>query len=145
MSLKSALTNNLGQKLFSLGLATLVWFAVHVTVPDEPQFPGLATPFTQQTRGDYQLPITILNSANNTRAFNLSQNMADVVVNGDANRIKQLDPSTIRVFVDVSQVTTQSMVAIEVDPPANITFKEVYPTEIEVIPLTVSTNSAPSD
>ena len=144
MSFRDSILNNAGQKIFSLGLATLVWFAIHVAAPDEPEFPVLPT-FRTQSRGDARRPVTIMNSAKNPRAFSLSLDMVDVVVSGDAKKIKELDPASIRVFVDVSKVTTKTSVPVEVSPPANITFEEVYPVEIIVTPLPVDTNTVPTD
>ena len=142
MSFKESILNNPGQKLFSLLLATLLWYAISITAPEELQLRGLPT-FRQQERGDYQRPISIMNSANNRLAFSLSSDMADIVLIGDANKIKQLDPESIRVFVDVSQVTTQTIVDVVVSPPPHFTLEEVYPPQIEITPLAVATNTPP--
>jgi len=143
MSFRDAILNNAWQKIISFSLAVLLWFAIDSTTPENQTDFGLPT-FTALRpleRGDYRRPITVMNSAANTRAFEVVPNQVDVVVRGDPNKIKNLEPSSIRVFVDVSSVTTNSTVPVEVSPPANVTFEQVSPTHVSVTPLTVNTNA----
>ncbi len=67
MSLRDFILNNFWQKIFSLVLAMLIWFAIDSNLEKKTIFPH--NPLRPTHTRDFRRPIKILTSANNTARF----------------------------------------------------------------------------
>src|SRR5436309_15362084 len=90
MGLRDYVFNNLGRKLVSLCLATLIWFNVWSVDRKEPRLLEsafgslLPKPVTELVTGEFaQIPITIVSLAQDKLAFRLDAWQANVVVKGE--------------------------------------------------------------
>ncbi len=113
-------------KLFSLGLAILIWVTVTFASQREP---GTAP------RIFSDLPVTVVSSSEDVRGFKVSPNVVEVTVRGDAEALQNLQSKDIRVSVDLTGVAAARDLRepVEVSVPAGITVMRVTPEEVQVI------------
>ena len=113
-------------KLFSLGLAVVVWLIVTFASQKE----AGASP-----RIFYNLPVTVLSSVEDVRNFKVSPGEVIVTVHGDAKAVQNLQSRDIRAMVDLTGVTAASDLRkrIEVSVPPGVTCMRVIPDEARVI------------
>ena len=113
-------------KLFSLGLAVVVWLIVTFASQKEA---GI-TP-----RVFYNLPVIVLSSAEDVRNFKVSPSEVIVTVQADAKAVQNLQTKDIRATVDLTGVAVARDLhkRVEVSVPAGVTCMRVAPEEVQVI------------
>jgi hypothetical protein len=113
-------------KLFSLALAVVVWLIVTFAS----QKGAGTTP-----RVFYNLPVTVLSSAEDVRNFKVNPNEVIVTVQGDAKTLQNLQSKDIRAMVDLTGVAAARELhkRVEVSAPAGVTCLRVAPEEVQVI------------
>ena len=113
-------------KLFSLALAVVVWLIVTFAS----QKGAGTTP-----RVFYDLPVTVLSSAEDVRNFKFSPNQVIVTVQGDAKAVQNLQSQDIRATVDLTGVAAARDLhkRIEVSVPAGVACMRVAPEEVQVV------------
>ena len=113
-------------KLFSLGLAVVVWLIVTFASQKE----AGTTP-----RVFYNLPVIVLSSAEDVRNFKVSPNEVIVTVQADAKAVQNLQSKDIRATVDLTGVAVAHDLhkRVEVSLPPGVTCMRVAPEEVQVI------------
>ena len=113
-------------KLFSLALGVVVWLIVTFASQKE----AGTTP-----RVFYNLPVTILSSAEDVRSFKVSPDEVIVTIQGDAKTVQNLQSKDIRAIVDLTGVAVARDLRkrVEVSVPAGVTHLRVAPEEVQVI------------
>lgn len=126
MAWRDEMFHNPGLKLFSIGLACLVWFAVH----ERNATPVAAISTGPVVSKDYvRLPITVLQPAGESRSFRIQPAFVSVRVSGDQSVLQELRGSDLDVFVNLSDagdrvVTTRR---VRVLAPAGVTVRTIEP------------------
>ena len=120
-------------KLFSLGLATLIWFTINIAIQNQ----GVSSiPLTNLARRTFpNVPVTVLTSAEDPRTFRVNPQEVDVTVEGEARVVKSLYNRDIRVMVDLTGIEAahDMRTRIEVSTPAGITHATASPDQVQVI------------
>lgn len=122
-------------KLFSLGLAILIW---EIIAPAAYK-PGLAVERpggrTSEIQTNYTIPVLVMSSAADVRSFKVDPSEVEVKVRGDVRKLRELQAKDIRALVDLTGIESARdfRKQIEVTTPAGITFLNVVPDEVEVI------------
>ncbi len=113
-------------KVFSLALAVVVWLIV--TFASQRQVGTTPRIF-------YDLPVTVLSSAEDVRNFKVSPNKVILTVEGEAKTVQNLQSKDIRAMVDLTGVGTARDLRkrIEVSLPAGVTCMRVAPEDVQVI------------
>ena len=113
-------------KLFSLGLAILIWLTVTFVSQKEP---GTAP------RVFSDVPVTVVSSTDDVRAFKVSPSVVDITVRGDADALQNLRSKDIRALVDLTGVAAARDLRkpVTVSVPAGITFMGARPQEVQVV------------
>jgi YbbR domain-containing protein len=113
-------------KLFSLVLAILIWITVTFVSQREP---GTAP------RVFSNVPVTVVSSTDDVRAFKVNPSVVDVTLRGDADSLQNLRSKDIRVLVDLTGVAAARDLhePVAVSVPAGITFMGAMPREVQVI------------
>jgi YbbR domain-containing protein len=112
-------------KLFSLGLAVVVWLIVTFASHKE----SGTTP-----RIFYNLPVTVLSSAADVRKVKVSPSEVIVTVQGGPKTLEHLESTDVRAIVDLTGVPVAPSLRqrIEVAVPPGVTFMRVLPEEVRV-------------
>lgn len=101
MSTRDAILQNFWLKLFSLVLATMIWFAIFGAQNNlRPDRPVLGT----VTRKFERVPITVMKSAADLRAFRVEPGTVEVTVSGPLAKVQALTPSQLEVFISLTDV-----------------------------------------
>ena len=120
-------------KLFSLGLAALIWFTINIAIQNQ----GVSSiPLGNLARRTFpNVPVTVLTYAEDPRAFRVNPQQVDVTVEGEAQVVKSLYNRDIRVMVDLTGIEAAHDIRtrIEVSTPAGITRSTASPNEVQVI------------
>ena len=148
MRLRDYVLNNLGRKLVSLCLASLIWFTVSSADRKEPRLLEsaleslLPKPVTELVPGEFaQIPIAVLILAQDTRAFRLEPRRAKVIVSGERGLLRRLTAKDIQVVVDLSELanakktdanTNLIIRPVRVRSPEGITVLSVEPANVQV-------------
>src|SRR5438876_3985459 len=106
MGLRDYLLKNLGRKLVSLCLASLIWFTVSSADRKEPRLLEssfeslLPKPVSELVPGEFaQVPIAVVSLAQDTRAFRLEPRQAKVIVSGERGLLRHLTAKDVHVIV----------------------------------------------
>src|SRR6059036_2768820 len=100
MALRDYVLNNLGRKLVSLCLASLIWFNVYSVNQKEAKLP-----VTERVTGEFtQIPIAVVSLAQDTRAFRLDARQAKVIVSGERGLLIRLTAKDIQAVVDLTDL-----------------------------------------
>jgi len=130
MALREIVMNNLGWKLASLVMASLIWFSINTAIEDGT---SPRTVFPGKTR-TFALPITVRTKATDSRSFIVRPNSVKVKVRGYPDEIDALQTSDLQAFVDLMDV--QEAVGLSkkifVHTPGSVTLESVVPDEVSV-------------
>jgi len=151
MGLRDYVFNNLGRKLVSLCLASLIWFNVWSVDRKEPRL--LESPFgsllskqgAELVTGEFaQIPIAIVTLAQDTRAFRLDARQAKVILRGERGLLIRLTAKDIQVVVDLTDLANAKKTdansnlilrPVRVRSPEGITVVKVEPSHVQVEPI----------
>jgi YbbR domain-containing protein len=121
-------------KLFSLGLAGLIWFTIDTMRGSNAPVPSLSlAPLEKRTL--YNLPVVIMSSAEDVRRFGVEPSQIDVTVQGDRKLVQNLKGNDVRVMVDLTGVEERPGLRkrVEISIPAGLSHVSVNPSEVLVI------------
>ena len=117
-------------KLFSLGLAVLIWFTVHFASQREVS----PVTFSANERKFVNLPVMVVFAAEDVRTFKVNPSQVDVTVQGDVKLLKNLQGKDFRVMVDLTGIEAAHLrKRVEVTPPPGVVHAHASPPEVEVI------------
>jgi len=126
MSWRDFILNRFWLKLFSLAMASLLWFAIQSNQYAERP---------SETR-DFRRPVAIPTSASKRRVFKLEPNEVDVRVGGRPELLKKLHPEDIHVHVKFTDAPNpQGSFPVEVSVPREVTLQWVWPSHVHVEPV----------
>jgi hypothetical protein len=96
---------NFWLKVFSLLLATTMWYVLHPTTNADGEPSSLQTLFrpVQATR-DFRCPVTLLEASSEKRSFEVEPTFVMVKVAGESAAVRLLDPVDVQAYVNVSTV-----------------------------------------
>lgn len=125
-------------KLFSLALASLIYFVVNIAIKKDIS-PGTSlslAPSEQMILRD--LPIVVLSSSDDQRPVNINPKVALVKLQGDPANLRNLRRQDVRVMVDLTEPAALrgSRQRIEVSAPAGISHLQVDPEEVQISTVT---------
>jgi hypothetical protein len=131
-------------KLFSVVLAILIWMTVWLFAIRKDVSPAAALSNTSlEERIFYSIPVLVMSAAADVRDFKVSPGEVAIKVRGDAKKLLELekklrdDPQAkdIRALVDLTGIESARGLRkkIVVTTPADITFEQADPDEVEII------------
>ncbi len=127
--LKHLFTHNRWQKIFSLLLASLIWFAVHSGIALNGPGPELGT----EERTFDGLPITVLTPAADLGHYEVSPATVSVKLRGDPTALVKARPQDLEVYVNLVEASESRMTrSIHVYAPADTQVLSVTPAEVQI-------------
>lgn len=129
------ISNNFWLKLFSLVLATLIWFVISSNFPSADTRLEIG-PFRPNAARDFRRPVVVMLSANNVQAFRVDPTEVSVKVLGDQTVLDKLRPEDIEVLVNLQNAKTlqEGSFRVEVSAPREVTIQQVWPAHVYVKP-----------
>ena len=127
--LKHLFTHNRWQKIFSLLLAYLIWFAVHSGLALNGPAPELGS----EVRTFDNLPITVLTPAADLGHYEVSPARVSVVLRGDSAALVRARPQDLEVYVNLVEASESRMTRrIHIYAPADTQVLSVTPAEVQI-------------
>ena len=101
----SRLLHNFWLKIFSLGLAMIIWATVHVGITRDLSLtnPNVAHPF----RTGIPLPVSIITQPGDARVFKISPKLATATIVGEESIVRRMSGKDIKVYVDLTDFTSK--------------------------------------
>ncbi len=133
MPLRAFIQHNFWLKLFSLMLATLIWFAIHFGIENNFRVPQ--NPITNPTTKDFlRLPVRILTQPGDARIFKVDPKEVEVSITGEEAILRDITPKSISVFVDLTNVhaSRETNQQIRLDIPSGVTVIHVSPRAVNI-------------
>lgn len=129
------ISNNFWLKLFSLVLATLIWFVISSNFPSAETRVDLA-PFRPNASRDFRRPVVVMMSANNVQPVRVDPTEVSVKVLGEQSVLDKLRPEDIEVYVNLQNAPNmkEGSFRVEVGAPREITIQQVWPAHVYVKP-----------
>ena len=131
-SLRHLILHNFWLKLFSLGLASLIWLAVHYQIQSDyaPQPRASRTVLRQEV----VVPISIIAQPGDGRVFKITPRQATATTVGEEGVLDKMSPKSLVLFVDLSdyrgrQPTNQEL---HVHAPAAVSVIKIEPATVLV-------------
>jgi len=128
MSVRLFFRENRWQKLFSAGLAVMIWFTVRSTE-------GLRVSSVEagRTRIFERISITVLTSAADLGRYRVSPEFVRVELRGDPDVLEHLPPSELEAYVNLVELkATPQTVLLHVNPPPGTDLVSVSPARVLV-------------
>jgi|SRR5581483_2403376 len=125
--------HNFWLKAFSVGLATVIWLAIHYGIQND------TTP--SQTIMNHLLahkwitvPISVVKRPADTRIFKITPSTASVSVTGEDMDVQSASDAGLRVFVDLTDFPSNRVIVAELrsETPPGITVREIRPASVTV-------------
>jgi hypothetical protein len=132
MALRDIVTKDLGWKVFSVALATVIWFTVkpvgREARPVNPLVGSVPRTFTN-------LPVVVMSSAADVRAFRVNPDTVSVKVSGSSDVVAALTERDIRVTVDLTEIESARglQARVVVAAPPGVTFIKANPSQVDVV------------
>ncbi len=133
MTWREHVLHNLGLKIASLGLASLLWYAVHGRY-DSPGS-SLTNPSGKTIVKDYvRLPITITQSPGAAHLFQVQPPEVSVRLSGDQIVLQELRGSDLEVFVNLTDADDRPTTArrVKVLAPSGVRILRVEPALVHI-------------
>src|SRR5687768_12876643 len=126
------ISNNFWLKLFSLVLATLLWFVISSNFPSAESRLNIA-PLRPTGTKDFRRPVMVMMPAKNVQAFQVDPGEVTVKILGDQTIIDKLRESDIEVYVNLMNVQNpQGSFRVEVGAPREVVIQQVWPAHVYV-------------
>lgn len=133
MSARAAILQNFWLKLFSLVLATMIWFAIYGAQNNLRTGQTALGTVTQKIEN---VPITVMQSAADYRAFRVEPSHIDVTVRGPIAEVQALTARQCEVFINLTDAQDAAGLTkkILVHTPPGIAVVKVSHTEARLTP-----------
>jgi hypothetical protein len=133
MAFRDLATRDLSWKLFSLGLATVLWFTVQAVRQESLSPPDQSDAW--ETRTFANLPVHLVSASADVREFRANPSTVQATVAGRPEIMAVLQPGEIHVTVDLGNSDAEENTGrrVEVSPPAGVALVRVLPQEVNII------------
>jgi YbbR domain-containing protein len=138
MSLRAFIQHNFWLKLFSLMLATLIWFAVQFGIETgiHPALNPITNPIQRETIG---VPIMVLTQPGDARVFKLTPDVVAITIEAEAAVLRERTKKDFKAYVDLTTIRHNEtktekirvhvpgdVVLISIDPQS-VAFEQISP------------------
>lgn len=131
MAWHNSITHNLWLKVFSLVLATLIYFVIKPEMITDSKVAD--NPLHPDVDRNFQIPIVLMTSAKNSQALQVDPTEVTVVVSGEPGEVYKLLPQDIGVSVKLLNVQNpQGSFRVDVTAPREVRIKQVWPAHVYV-------------
>lgn len=133
MNLRYLILHNFWLKLISLGLASLIWLAVHYQVQSEhaQNKANLNRMVSKQFRN---VPVSIVTMPGDQRVFRISPREATAIVVGEEDSLNKMAAKNLTLYVDLTDFHSPRSTNEELHAhtPADVSIIGIQPTTIQV-------------
>jgi len=126
------ISNNFWLKLFSLVLATLIWFVISSNFRSA-ETPVNIAQFSPMGSKDFRRPVVVMMPGKNVQPFQVDPSEVTVKVLGEQSSLAKLREDDIEVYVNLMNVQNpQGSFRVEVSAPRDVTIQQTWPAHVYV-------------
>ena len=126
------ISNNYWLKLFSLVLATLIWFVISSNFRSA-ETPLKLAPFKTGGFREFRRPVVVMMSARNVQPFQVEPPEVTVKVLGEPTVLDKLREDDIEVYVNLMNVQDpHGSFRVDVGHPRDVTIQQTWPAHVYV-------------
>src|SRR6185503_9309638 len=115
------ISNNFWLKLFSMVLATLIWFVISSNFRSA-ETPVNIAPFRPTASKDFRRPVVVMMPAKNVQPFQVDPGEVTVKILGDQTLLGKMREDDVEVYVNLMNVQNpQGSFRVEVSAPREVT------------------------
>jgi hypothetical protein len=132
MSIRSLILHNFWIKLFSVLLATLIWFAVQSGIEKKVQPPK--NPITSPNTKNIYVPVRILTQPGEAVDFKVEPAEIVISVTGEDANLRDLDPKKNVAYVNLTgfRSSRETNQQVQLDVPNGITVNSMLPRAVKI-------------
>lgn len=126
------ISNNFWLKLFSLVLATLIWFVISSNFRSA-ETPVNIAPFSPMGTKDFRRPVVVMMPGKNVQPFQVDPSEVTVKVLGEQSTLAKLREDDIEVYINLMNVQNpQGSFRVDVSAPRDVTIQQTWPAHVYV-------------
>ncbi len=132
--MRELILNNFWLKVFSLVLASVIWFVLQSNLQTDIKYPQ--TFFRPSTSRDFRCPVTLLVSSSNLQSYVLEPGVVTVRLHGDSGTINDLETRDVQAYVDLAALRDpEGYLKVEaIVPSKELTVRSISPPRVYVRP-----------
>jgi hypothetical protein len=128
----SRLLHNFWLKMFSLGLATMIWVTVHIGITRD--FALTNPNLTHPSRQFVTLPVSIITQPGDARVFKITPREITATIDGEEPILRRMTGKEIKVYVDLTDVRARGVTngELRADAPRYVTIVGLVPAAVSI-------------
>lgn len=128
----SRLLHNFWLKIFSLGLATMIWLTIHISIARD--FALTNPNLTHPTRQFVTLPVSVITQPGDGRVFKITPKEVTATIDGEEPILRRMNAKEIKVYVDLTDMKADGVTNAELraDAPRDVTVVGLVPTVVSI-------------
>ncbi len=132
MTFKTLVQNNFWLKLFSVLLATALWFLIRVGIQSEPTLPN--NPVTNPILlTEEELPVYVLTDPADSQIYKVTPETIAVTLTGEAAVLRKFTSADYKAYLDLTDTKTpQTNQEVRLHVPAGVTVLSVLPRAVDI-------------
>lgn len=126
------LLHNFWLKIFSLGLATMIWVTIHIGITRD--FSLTNPSLTHPSRQFVTLPISVVTQPGDGRVFKITPKEVTATIDGEEAIVRRMGTKDIKVYVDLTDLKSGAVTNSELraDAPREVTVVGLVPTVVSI-------------
>jgi YbbR domain-containing protein len=126
------LLHNFWLKVFSLGLATMIWVTVHIGIARD--FSLTNPNLTHPSRKYVTLPVSIITQPGDGRVFKVTPKQILTTLDGEDPILRRMSAKEIKVYVDLTELKAKGTTNYELraDAPKDVTVVSLTPAAVTI-------------
>jgi YbbR domain-containing protein len=128
----SKILHNFWLKIFSLGLATMIWLAIHIGITHD--F-ALTNPNpTHPSRQFVKLPVSLVTQPGDGRVFKVYPKEIVATIDGEEPILRRMTSKDIKIYVDLTDIKKKGQTNSELhaDAPKDVTVVDLKPAAVAI-------------
>jgi YbbR domain-containing protein len=133
-TLRNFIFQDMWLKLFSLALAVLIWFTVNFATKNDVPGASLSPLTPKDERTFHNVPVVLMCSAEEVRAFKVYPKEVEVTVEGESKILQKLDGKELRAVANLTGIGAAENLhmKVEVSTPPGVSRVRVEPQEVQI-------------
>jgi YbbR domain-containing protein len=126
------LLHNFWLKVFSLGLATMIWVTIHIGIARD--FSLTNPNLTHPSRQFVTLPVSIVTQPGDARAFKVTPKEITATIDGEEPILRRMSAKDIKVYVDLTDLHAKGVTngELRADAPRDVTIVGLTPAAVSI-------------
>lgn len=126
------LLHNFWLKIFSLGLATMIWLTIHISITRD--FALTNPNLTHPARQYLTLPVSVITQPGDGRVYKVTPKEVMATIDGEDPILRRMSAKEIKVYLDLTdpKATSATNGELHADAPRDVTVVGLTPSVVSI-------------